>query len=75
MTTIDQATGAEGMEPLVTLREQRSGRALGWETPPDFRGSIFFCWNLTARQQGVVRVGDSVRATALRNGPPLPNPR
>lgn len=32
-------------------------------------------WNLTSRQQGVVRVGDAVRPTALRSGPPLPNPR
>ena len=42
VTTIDQATGEQGMEPLATLREQRSGRALGWDTPPDFRGSVFF---------------------------------
>lgn len=42
VTTINQATGEEGMEPLVTLRELRSGRALGWETPPSFRGAVFF---------------------------------
>lgn len=42
VTTIDQATGEEGLEPLVTLREQRSGRSLGWDTPSDFRGSVFF---------------------------------
>lgn len=73
MTTIRQESGEEGLEPLPTLREFRSGRALGWDAPPDFRGSVFFCWNLVARQRGAVRVGDTVHVTTLREGPPLPN--
>ena len=74
VTTIDQATGEEGLEPLVTLGETRSGRVLGWEQPAEFRGSVFFAWNLVPQQRGVVRVGDSVAVAALREGPPLPNP-
>ena len=73
VTTIDQATGEEGMEPLVTLGDTRSGRVLGWHEPPDFRGSVFFCWNLASKaQRGVVRVGDPVEVLEVRAGPPLP---
>ena len=39
VTTIDQDTGEEGLEPLVTLREMRSGRALGWGAVPGFNGA------------------------------------
>lgn len=46
---------------------------LGWEQPPDFKGSVFFATNLVARQRGMVRRGDAVAVTALRDGPPLPN--
>jgi uncharacterized protein YcbX len=73
VTTIDQASCEEGMEPLVTLGTTRSGRVLGWEDPPDFRGSVFFCWNLASKaQRGVVRVGDPLQVLEVREGPPLP---
>ena len=77
VTTCDQETGEEGMEPLVTLGTTRSGRVLGWEEPPDFRGSVFFCWNLASKaQRGVVRVGDPLQVLQVREGPPLPvNPQ
>jgi uncharacterized protein YcbX len=74
VTTIDQVTCEEGMEPLVTLGTTRSGRVLGWEEPPDFRGSVFFCWNLASKaQHGVVRVGDPLQVLEVREGPPLPS--
>lgn len=57
------------MEPLATLRDQRSGRVLGWEQPADFKGSVFYGTNLVAKGRGgVVRVGDAVRVTQLREG-------
>ena len=66
VTTIDQETGEEGLQPLPLLREARAGRVLGWAQPPDFRGSVFFASNLVARSRGVVRVGDAVAVTATR---------
>ncbi|KAL4452002.1 hypothetical protein ABPG75_007664 [Micractinium tetrahymenae] len=70
VTTINQATAEEGLEPLVTLRERRSGNALGWGAMP--KGAVFFATNLVARQRGVVRRGDAVEVTALHSGPPAP---
>lgn len=70
VTTINQATTEEGMEPLATLRERRSGRALGWEALP--KGAVFFATNLVARQLGIVRRGDVVEVTSLHAGPPAP---
>jgi len=67
-----QATAEEGMEPLVALRETRSGRVLGWEQPAGFKGAVFFATNLVARQWGVVRRGDALVVTATREGPPQP---
>ena len=33
MTTVDQATGVVGQEPLPTLATFRSGRVLSWQPP------------------------------------------
>lgn len=70
VTTINQQTGEEGLEPLATLREFRSGRALGWTHAPG--GAVFFATNLVARQRGVVRVGDAVAVLGMWPGEPLP---
>lgn len=70
VTTINQATAEEGLEPLATLRDRRSARALGWEAMP--KGAVFFATNLVARERGVVRRGDAVEVTALHEGPPAP---
>ena len=59
------------MEPLVTLGEQRSGRLLGWERV-EGKGAVFFANNMAALQRGVVKVGDAVAVTALRDGPFVP---
>lgn len=66
VTTIDQETAEEGLQPLPLLREVRSGAALGWAQPPEFRGSVFFATNLRALSRGAVRVGDPVAVTAER---------
>lgn len=66
VTTIDQQTGEEGLQPLPLLRELRSGAVLGWAQPPEFTGSVFFATNMRALSRGVVRVGDAVAVTAAR---------
>lgn len=73
VTTINQSTGEEGLEPLVSLRETRSGKLLGWDKVPGLTGgAVFFATNLLARQRGVVRLGDRVAITARREGAPMP---
>jgi MOSC domain-containing protein len=51
ITTVDQATGVRGKEPLATLATYRRG--------PD--GSVLFAQNAIHDRTGVLRVGDSVR--------------
>ena len=63
----------EGLEPLASLRETRSGKVLGWDKVPGLPGgAVFFATNLLARQRGVVRIGDRVAITARREGAPMP---
>lgn len=59
VTTVDQATGERGTEPLRTLASYRR-----WE------GQAYFGQNLVHRSGGRIRVGDPVRV--LESGPPRP---
>jgi uncharacterized protein YcbX len=67
VTTIDQATGMDGMEPLRALSSFRSGAALGWRNPEpggaSWRAQVFFGWNLVCEQRGVgvLAVGDALQ--------------
>ncbi|PSC71196.1 PITH domain-containing 1 [Micractinium conductrix] len=70
VTTIDQATAEEGLEPLVTLKDQHSARALGW--PAFGGGEVFFGVNMVGLACGVVRRGDAVAVAALRGAAPAP---
>ena len=75
VTTIDQATGVDGMEPLRTLSSFRSGAALGWVNKEpggaSWRAQAFFGWNLVFAQPpapgAVLSVGDAVRVLARRD--------
>lgn len=51
VTTIDQATAEEGLEPLVTLKDQHSARALGW---PAFGGGEVRVRRVAAEGGGVL---------------------
>jgi uncharacterized protein YcbX len=67
ITTIDQETGEEGMEPLPTLQRMRSGKVLGWgEQQPTWRGRVFFAWNMVSDDTGLVCVGDRVEVVRKR---------
>ena len=68
VTTIDQATGEDGFEPLRALSSFRSGASLGWRCPEpgagdSWRAQVFFAWNLVleAREPGAsLAVGDAL---------------
>jgi uncharacterized protein len=49
ITTVDQATGSSGKEPLLTLATYRSNR-----------GGIFFGQNLIHAHQGTIKLGDVI---------------
>ncbi|CAD7697411.1 unnamed protein product [Ostreobium quekettii] len=64
VTTVNQATGEVGLEPLATLANVRSGRVLGWDVGrKDWRHKVFFGWNAVAQQEGRLRVGDLAMAS------------
>jgi len=49
MTTVDQATGEKGKEPLKTLSSYRT-----------INGKVYFGQNVVALQSGTVKVGDAI---------------
>jgi len=66
VTTVDQATGIRGKEPLRTLATYR-----GWD------GKIWFGQNVVPMGQGILRVGDPVHIDQhghVGPCPPLPEP-
>jgi uncharacterized protein YcbX len=65
VTTIDQLSGAEtGDEPLAALGETRSGRVLGWSAlSKAWTHAVFFAWNATVLQPGLLTAGDAIAAT------------
>jgi uncharacterized protein YcbX len=75
VTTIDQATGVDGMEPLRTLSSFRSGAALGWANAEpggaSWHAQVFFGWNLVLALPpapgAVLAVGDVVHVLARRD--------
>jgi uncharacterized protein len=61
-TTVDQATGEKGKEPLTTLAQFRR-----------WNGAVWFGQNLVHRSPGTLRLGDAVTTIAqASNRPPLP---
>jgi uncharacterized protein YcbX len=66
-TTVDQATGEKGKEPLATLATFRRAE-----------GGVIFGQNAIHEQPGRIRVGDAVEVLELTPsggvGPPLPGP-
>lgn len=80
VTTIDQATGVDGTEPLRSLSSFRSGAALGWANSEpggaSWRAQVFFGWNLVRDEEphgaldaggAVLAVGDAVHVLARRD--------
>jgi uncharacterized protein YcbX len=74
VTTIDQATGVDGMEPLRALSAFRSGAALRWQSAQEAAGDnwhsqVFFGWNLVtdAPGGGVLAVGDALHVLQRRD--------
>ncbi|KAG2453054.1 hypothetical protein HYH02_002388 [Chlamydomonas schloesseri] len=59
VTTINQATGEAGDEPLDTLGEFRTGKVLGWNAKQKpWTHAVFFGWNVVSRTPGLLSVGD-----------------
>ena len=71
VTTIDQATGEEGQEPLRSLSSFRSGAALGWKEPgggDSWRAQVFFGFNAVAEAAGgSLAVGDALHVLSTRD--------
>ena len=63
MTCTDQDTGEVGKEPLVTLKNFRSSKALGWDLS---KSAVFFGWNLVPKAHGVIRIDDNIQITKRR---------
>lgn len=67
MTTINQDTAEECLEPLRTMAAVRTGAQLGFEAAPgdtaNFRTSVFMGMNLVVTEGAgcVLRVGDALR--------------
>ena len=67
--SIDQQTGAEGMEPSATLHSYRQGKALGFESEAEnWKNSVFVGVNLTSDVRGTadLHVGDAVEVVSRR---------
>lgn len=63
VTCVDQATAEVGKEPLHTLKEFRSSKALDWDMGPH---SVFFGWNLVPNVEGVIKVKDRINCLQRR---------
>jgi hypothetical protein len=69
VTTIDQETLTEGLEPLGgVLRELRSAQKLGWDGMP--KAAVFFATNLLVLKPGVIARGDAVEVASKHEGTP-----
>ncbi|PNW78633.1 hypothetical protein CHLRE_09g389089v5 [Chlamydomonas reinhardtii] len=61
VTTINQATGEAGDEPLDTLGEFRTGKVLGWNAKQKpWTHAVFFGWNVVSRTPGLLSLGDTL---------------
>ncbi|KAK9860439.1 hypothetical protein WJX84_002475 [Apatococcus fuscideae] len=60
VTTTNQATAEVGKEPLRTLKQIRSGKALDWTQEKAWKAQAFFGWLCVPLGEKIVAVGDTL---------------
>ncbi|KAK9839730.1 hypothetical protein WJX84_004835, partial [Apatococcus fuscideae] len=60
VTTVNQASGERGKEPLKTLGKIRRGKQLGFTLLPEWKPAVFFGWNVVPSHDGLIAVGDNI---------------
>ena len=60
VTTIDQDSGEVGKQPLIVLKDIRTGEALGW-SKESWQKEAFFGWNVVNQCTGRIKAGEELK--------------